>query len=63
VRGYRAGDLDQSFGRLRLEVDFVYAYGFMPAETRHLAGRCPDSASFRRTLDAELARLERFLVV
>jgi hypothetical protein len=36
MRGYRAGDLDQSFGRLRLEEDFVYAYGLMPAETRHL---------------------------
>lgn len=36
VRGYRAGDLDRSFGRLRLEEDFVYAYGFMPAGTRQL---------------------------
>jgi hypothetical protein len=31
--------------------------------TAGYAGRCPDSASFRRVLDAELARLERFLVV
>ena len=36
VRGYRAGDLDRGFGRLRLEEDFVHAYGFMPADTRHL---------------------------
>ena len=36
VRGYRAGDLDRSFRRLRLEEDFVHAYGFMPAATRHL---------------------------
>ena len=36
VRGYRAGDLDRGFQRLRLEEDFLYAYGFMPGETRHL---------------------------
>jgi len=36
VRGYRAGDLDRSYRRLRLEEDVLYAYGFMPAETRHL---------------------------
>ena len=36
VVGYRAGDLEQGFGRLRLEEDFLYAYGFMPADTRHL---------------------------
>jgi len=36
VRGYRAGDLDGSYRRLRLEEDFLYAYGFMPGETRHL---------------------------
>jgi len=36
VSGYRAGDLERSFGRLRLEEDFLYAYGFMPADTRHL---------------------------
>ena len=34
--GYRAGDLERSFKRLRLEEDFLYAYGFMPAETRDL---------------------------
>jgi uncharacterized protein YcaQ len=36
VRGYRMGDLDRAFRRLGLEEDFLYAYGFMPAETRHL---------------------------
>jgi uncharacterized protein YcaQ len=36
VRGYRAGDLDRAFQRLGLEEDFLYAYGFMPAETRQL---------------------------
>jgi uncharacterized protein YcaQ len=36
VRGYRAGDLDRAFQRLGLEEDFLYAYGFMPTETRHL---------------------------
>lgn len=36
VRGYRVGDLDRAFQSLRLEEDFLYAYGFMPAETRHL---------------------------
>ncbi|HEX3348070.1 MAG TPA: crosslink repair DNA glycosylase YcaQ family protein, partial [Acetobacteraceae bacterium] len=36
VRGYRAGDLARSFRRLRLEEDYLYAYGFMPPETRQL---------------------------
>src|SRR5437764_597925 len=36
VTGYRAGDLERSFRRLRLEEDFLYAYGFMPPETRDL---------------------------
>jgi len=34
VACYRAGDLNRGFRRLRLEEDFVYAYGFMPACTR-----------------------------
>jgi uncharacterized protein YcaQ len=33
VTGYRAGDLDRAFARLRLEEDFLYAYGFMPRDT------------------------------
>lgn len=36
VAGYRAGDLDRAFARLRLEEDFLYAYGFMPAATLRL---------------------------
>ncbi len=36
VSGYRAGDLERSFGRLGLEEDFLYAYGFMPGDNRHL---------------------------
>ena len=44
VSGYRAGDLERSFQRLRLEEDFLYAYGFMPNETRHLLHPRPDKA-------------------
>ena len=36
VAGYRAGDLERRFGRLGLEEDFLYAYGFMPRETHRL---------------------------
>jgi len=36
VRGYRVGDLERSFARLKLEEDFVYAYGFMPGDTKRL---------------------------
>ncbi len=36
VRGYRVGDLDRGFARLGLEEDFLYAYGFAPAETARL---------------------------
>lgn len=36
VSGYRAGDLDRGFRRLRLEEDFLHAYGFMPPATRDL---------------------------
>jgi uncharacterized protein YcaQ len=34
VKGYRAGDLERHFARLGLEEDFLYAYGFMPQDTR-----------------------------
>src|SRR5215218_10138540 len=30
VRGYRAGDLDQSYPSLPVDEDLLYAYGFMP---------------------------------
>ena len=36
VSGYRAGDLERSFTRLKLEEDFLYAYGFMSRDTTRL---------------------------
>ncbi len=45
VSGYRAGDLERSFERLRLEEDFLYAYGFMPGDTRRLLHPRLDAAS------------------
>lgn len=36
VKGYRAGDLDRQYRALRLEEDFLYAYGFMPVSTWQL---------------------------
>ena len=36
VAGYRAGDLERGFQRLRLEEDFLYAYGFMSPGARNL---------------------------
>ena len=36
VSSYRAGDLERNFTRLHLEEDFLYAYGFMPGDTRCL---------------------------
>ncbi len=36
VAGYRVGDLERAFGRLGLEEDFLYAYGFMPVDTVRL---------------------------
>ncbi|WP_206667502.1 DNA glycosylase AlkZ-like family protein [Muricoccus nepalensis] len=44
VRGYRAGDLERRFVDLGLEEDFLYAYGFMPDETRALLHPRPDPA-------------------
>ncbi len=43
VAGYRSGDLDRRFARLGLEEDFLYAYGFMPGETRQLLHPRPDA--------------------
>jgi uncharacterized protein len=48
VLGYRAGDLERRFGRLGLEEDFLYAYGFMPRETYRLLHPRPDPASSGR---------------
>jgi uncharacterized protein YcaQ len=36
VTDYRAGDLDRSYRTLKLEEDFLYAYGFMPIKTWQL---------------------------
>jgi uncharacterized protein YcaQ len=36
VADYRAGDLERRFARLRLEEDFLYAYGIMPLDTWRL---------------------------
>ncbi len=36
VTDYRAGDLDRSYRALKLEEDFLYAYGFMPVKTWQL---------------------------
>lgn len=36
VAGYGAGDLERRFARLRLEEDYLYAYGFMPRATLRL---------------------------
>jgi uncharacterized protein len=33
VAGYRNGDVQRHFARLKLEEDFLYAYGIMPPET------------------------------
>jgi uncharacterized protein YcaQ len=48
VTGYRAGDLERRFARLRLEEDFLYAYGFMPRETMQLLHPRPDSDDSER---------------
>ncbi len=44
VTAYRAGDLDRGFARLRLEEDFLYAYGFMPRDTFQLLHPRHDTA-------------------
>jgi uncharacterized protein len=36
VTGYRAGDLDRHYRALKLEEDYLYAYGFMPIQTWQL---------------------------
>jgi uncharacterized protein len=44
VANYRAGELERRFARLKLEEDFLYAYGFMPGETAALLHPRPDPA-------------------
>lgn len=36
VRDYHAGDLEQQYPSLKIEEDFLYAYGFMPVSTWQL---------------------------
>jgi uncharacterized protein YcaQ len=36
VKDYRVGDLDRSYSALKLEEDYLYAYGFMPEATWRL---------------------------
>lgn len=45
VKDYRVGELDRRFARLRLEEDFLYAYGFMPQATLRLLQPRHDLAS------------------
>jgi uncharacterized protein YcaQ len=63
VAGYRAGDLERRFARLGLEEDFLYAYGFMPRETRWLLHpRDPDTSGrfeIPRDLAAEVLAFMR----
>jgi len=54
VRGYRAGDLDRSYRTLKLEEDYLYAYGFMPVKTwqlLHPRGRRPLTREEQKVLD------------
>jgi len=55
VAGYRAGDLERRFGRLGLEEDFFYAYGFMPRDTHRLLHPRDPETSGRWQVPGELA--------
>ena len=57
VVGYRAGDLERGFGRLRLEEGFLYAYGFMPRGTARLLHPRTDPVSPARPRPATFARM------
>ena len=61
VANYRVGDLDRSYRALKLEEDFLYAYGFMPAKTwqlLHPRGRRTLTATEQTVLDI-VARQKR----
>jgi len=45
VKDYRVSELDRRFGRLGLEEDYLYAYGFMPRATLRLLQPRHDAAS------------------
>jgi uncharacterized protein YcaQ len=54
VTGYRVGDLDRSYRTLKLEEDYLYAYGFMPVRTwqlLHPRGRRPLTRGEQKVLD------------
>src|SRR5271154_2449024 len=54
VKNYRAGDLDRSYGALKLEEDYLYAYGFMPVKTwelLHPRGRRRLTSGEQKVLD------------
>lgn len=57
VAGYRINDLERQFARLRLEEDFLYAYGIMPRETWRLLHprHDPDSSDGGRHVPTGLA--------
>jgi uncharacterized protein YcaQ len=55
VANYRAGDLERRFARLGLEEDFLYAYGFMPQQTRRLLHPRDPASSGRHQVPDDLA--------
>jgi uncharacterized protein YcaQ len=54
VAHYQAGDLDRSYRALKLEEDYLYAYGFMPVMTwqlLHPRGQRPLTSGEQKVLD------------
>jgi hypothetical protein len=54
VTGYQAGDLDRSYRVLKLEEDYLYAYGFMPVKTwqlLHPRGKRPLTRAEQKVFD------------
>jgi uncharacterized protein len=59
VMNYRAGDLDLSYRALKLEEDYLYAYGFMPIKTwqlLHPRGQRALTGSEQKVLDIVSAK-------
>jgi hypothetical protein len=63
VTDYRAGDLQRRFASLRLEEDFLYAYGIMPQDTWRLLHprHDPDSGNGRHTPSGLAANVLAFV--
>ena len=62
VAGYRAGDLERRYAALKLEEDFLYAYGFVPIGTwqlLHPRGQRALTAAERKVLDIVSNRKRR----